>query len=83
MKNFWRIIKYLLAMTVMIALVIILAACATIPYSPDIPAKVVEWSETNVWKLKTDTDRATAFWIDGNHLITARHAVDKAKRISV
>ena len=83
MKNFYRVIKYLLAMTVMIALVILLAACATIPYSQDIPAKVVEWNEINVWKVMTDTERATAFWIDGNHLITACHAVDKAKRISV
>ena len=83
MKNFWRIIKYLLAMTVMIALVIILAACATIPYSQDIPEKVVEWNETNSWKVIAGETTGTTFWLTEDTLITACHIVDEVEKIFV
>ena len=41
----------------------------------DIPDQVVEWSQTNVWKVITFLGRGSGFWINSNHFITACHVV--------
>jgi hypothetical protein len=53
---------------------VLLTSCATIQYEPrDIPDQVIEWSNEHVYRLETESDIGTGFWVDNTHMVTACH----------
>lgn len=55
--------------------IFLLTGCATAPDN-SIPAKIVEWSESNVWQVVTDQGGyGSAFWISPRHALTNCHVV--------
>ncbi len=42
----------------------------------DIPYQVMQWSQTNVWKVITEFGRGSGFWINDNHFVTNCHVVN-------
>jgi len=48
-------------------------------HSADIPHEITEWSETNVWLVKTSQGSGSAFFLTPDLAITACHVVDSGQ----
>lgn len=65
-----------------IAILFILAGCVSIP-SQDIPDQVVEWSQSNVWKIMAGGTTGSGFWIDNETMLTNCHVIGDEKKVLV
>ena len=65
--------KYLIAL--------LLAGCVSIPTN-DIPDEIVEWSQTNVWRVRAEL-KGSGFWYDDKTFITTCHVIGDANEAVV
>ena len=66
-----------------LAPLIFLAGCVSYGDSNDIPEKVVQWSQDNVWKVHAGRGSGSGFALDNDTVITACHVVSQVDKDDV